>query len=140
MVNKRVFGAIPVVSEGTMFANRREVSMAEVYRPTVAGICGSGKQGADSIVLNGGYVDDEDYGDLITYTGEGGQDRSGRQVEGQRLTKGNLALKVSTDEALPVRVVRGSIPKNSSKTSSGARYWTMRVRNEFYNSHLTRLG
>ena len=77
-----------------------------VHRPTVAGISGSSKQGCDSIVLNGGYVDDEDYGDLIIYTGEGGQGPSGRQVRNQQLTRGNLALKISFDEGYPVRVSR----------------------------------
>jgi putative restriction endonuclease len=34
-----------------------------------------------SIVLSGGYVDDEDLGDMIIYTGEGGRDAAtGRQI------------------------------------------------------------
>lgn len=122
MARERVFGAIPGISEGAMFANRREASIAGVHRPTIAGISGSGKAGADSIVLNGGYVDDEDYGDLIIYTGEGGQDNTGRQVEGQRLTKGNLALKVSADEALSVRVIRGAKGDQFWSPNIGYRY------------------
>ena len=37
-----------------------------------------------SIVLSGDYVDDEDMGDVIIYTGEGGRDpNTGRQVADQ---------------------------------------------------------
>lgn len=45
-----------------------------------AGISGSGEEGADSVVVSGGYEDDEDYGDVIVYTGHGGNDptREGR--------------------------------------------------------------
>ena len=93
-----------------------------VHRPTVAGISGSSKQGCDSIVLNGGYVDDEDYGDLIIYTGEGGQDPSGRQVRDQQLTRGNLALKLSCDEGYPVRVSRGPKGAKLWSPSNGYRY------------------
>src|SRR5215207_9194293 len=39
-----------------------------------AGIFGSSTQGADSIVLSGGYKDDEDHGDIIVYSGYGGRD------------------------------------------------------------------
>ena len=105
-----------------MFSSRLELSRAGVHRPTVAGISGSGKKGSDSIVLNGGYVDDNDCGDLIIYTGEGGQDRRGRQVKDQQLTKGNLALKVSCDEGLPVRVIRGSKGAQLWSPSIGYRY------------------
>ena len=93
-----------------------------VHRPTVAGISGSSKQGCDSIVLNGGYVDDEDYGDLIIYTGEGGQDPSGRQVRDQQLTRVNLALKLSCDEGYPVRVSRGPKGAQLWSPSIGYRY------------------
>jgi hypothetical protein len=50
-------------------------------------------EGADSIVLSGGYEDDEDHGDEIVYTGHGGKDqKTGKQVRDQKLTIGNLAL------------------------------------------------
>jgi len=46
-----------------------------------------------SIVLSGGYVDDEDMGDVIIYTGEGGRDsNTGRQIADQQLALGNRAL------------------------------------------------
>ena len=37
------------------------------------------QKGAYSIVLSGGYVDDEDHGEVFWYTGEGGGDNK-RQV------------------------------------------------------------
>ena len=106
---ERVFGHIPGYPEGSRFESRVELSEAGVHRPTVAGISGSESEGADSIVLSGGYEDDEDLGDEVVYTGHGGRDaESGRQVAHQRLTRGNLALAHSSLEGLPVRVIRGA--------------------------------
>jgi len=70
----RHFGPINGVGEGTSFATRREASDAEVHRPLRSGISGAAGEGADSIVVSGGYEDDEDYGDVIVYTGHGGND------------------------------------------------------------------
>jgi hypothetical protein len=38
--------------------------------------------GAESIVVSGGYKDDNDFGDVIVYTGHGGQDGKGLPTEG----------------------------------------------------------
>ena len=96
---KRQFGSIPHHQIGSLFVNRKELSAAGVYRPPQAGISGSKADGADSIVLNGGYVDDEDYGDVIVYTGHGRQDARGKQVRDQGLRdSGNWALKISYEE------------------------------------------
>jgi putative restriction endonuclease len=56
-----------------LFASRRDLAEAGVHPPHPHGISGSGADGADSIVVSGGYEDDEDYGDLIVYTGAGRQ-------------------------------------------------------------------
>lgn len=45
----------------------------------MAGIHGRENEGAYSIVLSGGYEDDEDNGDSFTYTGSGGRDLSGNK-------------------------------------------------------------
>lgn len=63
----RVFGEIPGMPVGTGFTSRREVADSGVHRPTQAGISGSGLEGADSIVVSGGYEDDEDLGNVIIY-------------------------------------------------------------------------
>jgi len=79
-------GAIPGVEIGRWFPSRRACHEAGVHRPLQAGICGTGQTGAESIVVSGGYDDDEDYGTVILYTGHGGRDpNTGRQVADQSL-------------------------------------------------------
>ena len=63
-MSDRVFGEISGVPVGTVFASRKELSRAGVHRPTQAGISGAQDEGADSIVLSGGYEDDTDFGDV----------------------------------------------------------------------------
>ena len=87
MAGKRVFGPIPGIDVGATFASREELRLAGVRRQLQAGISGSGYEGSEPIVLNGGYVDDEDYGKLIIYTGEGGQDQRGRQIRSQTIRR-----------------------------------------------------
>ncbi len=104
----RIFGHIPGYPPGSTFENRKDVSAAGVHRPLQAGISGSQHEGADSIVLSGGYEDDRDNGDVILYTGQGGRDAAtGEQVRPQMLNRGNLALARSCQDGLPVRVIRG---------------------------------
>ena len=87
---ERTFGDIPGYPEGSCFGTRLELSQAGLHRPLVAGISGSGRIGANSVVLAGGYEDTEDFGDEILYTGHGGRDpETGRQVTHQTLTRGN---------------------------------------------------
>jgi putative restriction endonuclease len=89
----------------------------------MAGISGGEKEGADSIVISGGYEDDEDYGDEVIYTGHGGNDpRTGKQIADQELKEGNLALALSRNEGLPVRVVRGPDPRSPYAPAKGYRY------------------
>lgn len=104
----RVFGHIPGYPPGSLFALRADLYKAGVHRHVQAGIAGSQSEGAESIVLSGGYEDDEDFGDVIVYTGYGGRDpKSGRQVSDQPFTQWNRALAYSGQNGLPVRVIRG---------------------------------
>jgi hypothetical protein len=120
---ERIFGHIPGTWVGTEFPDRRSVSAAGVHRPSQAGISGSSVDGADSIVVSGGYVDDSDSGDQIIYTGHGGNDPiTKRQVADQQLTRGNLALVISHDRGLPVRVVRGWKGNPTHSPDAGYRY------------------
>jgi putative restriction endonuclease len=106
---ERTFGDIPGYPEGCCFGTRLALSQAGLHRPLVAGISGSGRIGANSVVLAGGYEDTEDFGDTILYTGQGGRDpETGRQVAHQTLTRGNLALACNKRHRLPVRVIRGA--------------------------------
>jgi putative restriction endonuclease len=98
------------VQLGTTYPTREALRLAGVHRAPIAGIVGTAVEGAESIVLGGGYVDDEDLGAVVIYTGQGGNDpNTHRQIADQELTRGNLALVRSEDEGLPVRVVR-SVP------------------------------
>lgn len=119
----RIFGHIPGYPPGTEFPSRAELSSAGVHRPTQAGISGTEHEGADSIVLSGGYEDDSDSGDEIVYTGHGGRDPvTGQQVSDQLLTRGNLALAYSQLHGLPVRVIRGASHRSSYSPRTGYRY------------------
>jgi putative restriction endonuclease len=103
---QRLFGNVPGYPEGSLFENRAELNASRVHIPTQAGISGSQTEGAESIVLSGGYEDDADYGDTIIYTGHGGRDPStGQQTHDQPFTRGNRALALSKQNGLPVRVI-----------------------------------
>jgi len=53
-------------------------------------------------VLNEGYEDDEDHGDWMVYTGQGGRDpNTGRQIADQQLTRGNLVLRKAIPRDCP---------------------------------------
>ncbi len=53
-----IFGHIAGYPVGSCFENRTELAKAGVHRHTQAGIAGTVKEGADFIVLSGGYEDD----------------------------------------------------------------------------------
>ena len=72
-MSNRVFGSIPGYKVGATFPDRAALAKSGIHKPTQAGISGSQLQGADSNVLSGGYEDDEDYGDVTIYTGQGGR-------------------------------------------------------------------
>ena len=119
----RVFGHIEGIYEGQNFKNRLELSFSKVHKPTQAGISGSQKDGANSIVVSGGYEDNQDYGDIIIYTGHGGRkDGSTKQVTDQELVRGNLALALNSKNGLPVRVIRGFHKGNVYGPKEGYRY------------------
>ena len=120
---ERIFGHIPNVYEGDAFENRIALAHSKVYRPTQAGISGAQKEVADSIVLSGGYEDDQDLGDVSIYTGHGGRDpNSKKQVTYQILTDKNLALAINCQNGLPVRVIRGANHKSQFSPEYGYRY------------------
>jgi putative restriction endonuclease len=88
-----MIGEMPNVEAGQEFSTRRLAHEAGIHRPLQVGICETKKTGAESIVVSGGYKDDEDYVDVIVYTGHGGQDGAGNQVSDQSLEdSGNTAL------------------------------------------------
>ena len=119
----RVFGHVSFYRPGDAFRTRIELAQSGVHKPLQAGISGSASEGADSIVLSGGYEDDQDSGDTILYTGYGGRDlNSGRQITDQQLVGYNLALAQNTATGLPVRVIRGANGNPSFAPTTGYRY------------------
>ncbi|KAF5185094.1 Histone-lysine N-methyltransferase Su(var)3-9 [Thalictrum thalictroides] len=113
--DKRIIGSIPGVYIGDVFFFRMELCVIGLHGQAQAGIdyvpisqSSSGEPVATSIIVSGGYEDDEDAGDVIIYTGHGGQSRnSARQCVHQKLEGGNLALERSKFYDIEVRVIRG---------------------------------
>jgi putative restriction endonuclease len=119
-----IFGEIDKIKEGHWFESRKEMMNSSFHRKWAAGIDGNSKDGTSAIVLSGGYEDDQDLGDLIIYTGAGGNDsNSGKQVNDQTWdNSGNAGLVKSMNEGLPVRVIRGFNHKSTYSPNSGYTY------------------
>ena len=122
ITSKVQFGEITDVPEGSTFLNYQALNDSGIHRQRIAGIAYLTNTGADSIVISGGYEDDQDFGDEIIYTGQGGRDDSGKQNVDQTLTRGNLALAQSENNNLPVRVIRGSQKDNPIAPKKVYRY------------------
>ncbi|MGW0522630.1 YDG/SRA domain-containing protein [Crossiella sp. NPDC003009] len=115
------FGEVPWAPVGTHFVDRDAAFYAHVHRQRQAGICGRQNECAQSIVVNGGYEDDDDLGDVIIYTGQGGNEEK-KQIADQTLTLGNKALAISYEQGEPVRVIRGYKGDPRFSPESGYRY------------------
>ena len=122
MATLRTFGEIVGIQEGDVFQSYKGMNSVKIHTPTNAGISGSQNEGAESIVISGGYEDDQDFGDEIIYTGSGGQDGSGKQIADQTLTRSNKALAKNEIDGLPVRVIRGAHKGSPFAPASGYRY------------------
>lgn len=145
------YGHVPGVPEGTWFSSQAELARRRVHRNNQAGIVGTSDKGAESIVVSGGYEDDEDYIHTLIYTGHGGK-QGNRQVRDQELTSANESLRTSRINGRPVRVVRAINPQRSKSGKlrhEGYRYdglyivedfWKTRGRSGFlvYKSRLVR--
>ena len=57
-----VFGKIPGSKEGDTFTNRKALREAGIHLALIASIDGNPREGASSIVLNEGYVNDNGIG------------------------------------------------------------------------------
>ncbi|MEV4437186.1 YDG/SRA domain-containing protein [Streptomyces sp. NPDC049585] len=115
------FGHPPYVPVGTCFESRAALRASGLHDHLQAGIWGKADEDAKSIVVSGGYEDDRDYGDVIIYTGQGGQQKR-RQVRDQELTLGNAALVNSQSSGTPVRVIRGYKGDKVYSPERGYRY------------------
>ncbi|KAK9748232.1 hypothetical protein RND81_02G044800 [Saponaria officinalis] len=114
---------------GDSWTDRLACRQWGAHFPHVSGIAGQSKFGAQSVVLSGGYEDDEDHGEWFIYTGSGGRDLSGNkrtnkdQSSDQKFTGANESLRMSCRKGYPVRVVRSYKEKRSNYApETGVRY------------------
>lgn len=105
------FGTVPGIQVGDTFDYRAEMYVVGLHRMEEAGIA-CVNQGnevvACSVVFSGGYKDNVDHGDVIYYSGHGGNDenRVGKK-EDQKLKAGNMGLLNSLKQKTEIRVIRG---------------------------------
>lgn len=119
----RNFGEITGTQPKTIYKTREELRLAGIHMPLQQGISGSSREGAESIVLSGGYPDDQFSDNAILYTGSGKRDpKTNALLEDQKLIGGNKALAKSCDDGLPVRVVRALGVRRKQLPSEGYRY------------------
>ncbi|MED6112928.1 Histone-lysine N-methyltransferase member suvh2 [Stylosanthes scabra] len=113
--DKRIVGAIPGIYVGDVFLFRMELCVLGLHGQIQAGIdylaasmSPNNEPIATSVIISGGYEDDMDQGDVVVYTGQGGQaTNSVRQATHQKMESGNLALERSMYHNIEVRVIRG---------------------------------
>lgn len=110
-------GHVPGVAPGDRFRDRQELIIMGIHRQPRAGIDfvrlphPDGQGGtlllATAVVLSDGYQHDRDWGDMIEYSGGGGQNyRKQEQVEDQRLCGANEAMRNNLKWQKPVRLTR----------------------------------
>jgi putative restriction endonuclease len=116
------FGAIAGRQPGDIYDDYAALIEADLHRQRNVGIVGGTRNGAESIVLSGGYKDDRDMGQEIIYTGEGGQDGSRNQVDDQEWVGKNEGLRVNMARGTPIRVIRGRRGDPRYSPPSGYRY------------------
>ncbi|OVA17371.1 SET domain [Macleaya cordata] len=125
---KKRFGHLPGVDVGHQFYSRAEMVVLGLHGHWLNGIDFMGPSYekldeykgytfplATSIVLSGQYEDDQDNAEDVIYTGQGGNNLLGnrRQNGHQVMLRGNLALKNSIEQCVPVRVTRGHVSSSS---------------------------
>ncbi|KAJ6794578.1 histone-lysine N-methyltransferase family member SUVH9-like [Iris pallida] len=113
--DKRIIGSIPGINVGDIYFFRMEICVIGLHGQVQAGIdyvpaslSSSGEPVATSIIVSGGYEDDDDKGYELIYTGQGGQDRNAhKHCIDQKLQRGNLGLERSMAYGIEIRVIRG---------------------------------
>lgn len=116
------FGPPPNAREGDWFRTHDALYAADVHRFRGRGISGTSHEGVDSIVASGGYAGDEDLGDVIVYTAQGGDpDERGCITADQELAGVNEGMLINYREGLPIRYVRGLGIKRG-KATEGYKY------------------
>ncbi|XP_047330328.1 histone-lysine N-methyltransferase, H3 lysine-9 specific SUVH1-like [Impatiens glandulifera] len=111
---KKRVGSIPGVEIGDIFFFRMEICVVGLHAPSMAGIDYLSLRTSDedpiavSIVSSVGYGDNDEDGEVLIYSGQGGNmNRSDKDMSDQKLERGNLALEKSLHKGNEVRVIRG---------------------------------
>lgn len=105
-------GEVPDIDPGTTFKTRKAVKAAGLHRHLMNGISGLAPAPAEAIVMSTGYIQDQDLGSSLFYTGMGGR-KDRRQVENQSIEQpSNASLVIAQDLGTPVRVIRGYVSTN----------------------------
>lgn len=129
---ERGIGRIEGVAVGDHFDNRMHVMGAKLHQTNQKGISWLKDEKddlpvADAIVLNGGYIDDDDQWTRMRYTGASkGAERdpnTGRLLRSQSWSYvDNAALKRSYERNYPIRVIRGYEGDERYSPPKGYRY------------------
>ncbi|XXG41169.1 hypothetical protein AAC387_Pa01g1692 [Persea americana] len=111
---KRRIGAVPGVEIGDLFFFRFEMCLVGLHAPSMGGIDYMNVRFdqeydpvALSIVSSGMYEDDDNDANVLIYSGQGGSSKVGKQIDDQKLERGNLALEKSSRRKNEIRVIRG---------------------------------
>ncbi|TFK68927.1 SRA-YDG [Pluteus cervinus] len=106
---------------GTIYADRDAVCNSGVHNHHQSGVYA--KDGmAESVLLSGAYLDDEDKGDTIIYAGTGGQDKRGNAIDDQKHEAANVALIASYEDKRYIRVIRSEKCRSRYAPRKGYRY------------------
>ncbi|XP_047309414.1 histone-lysine N-methyltransferase, H3 lysine-9 specific SUVH1-like [Impatiens glandulifera] len=112
---KKRVGSVPGVEIGDIFFFRMELCVVGLHSPSMAGIDYLNLKAspdedivAVSIVSSGGYEDNDEDGDVLIYSSQGGNiNKNDKDSSDQKLERGNIALENSLHKGNEVRVIRG---------------------------------
>lgn len=123
--DKRIFGSVPGVEIGDVFVYQIDLCVVGLHSHPQAGIdyltatqSPIGEPIATSVIISESYEDDEDNGDVVDYTGQGGQGEPGKQIQNQKLKRGNLGMLRSMHYGVEIRVIRSVKYQNHNNVRS----------------------
>ena len=99
-------GANDEVPVGLVVNGKGEAAFLGIHSLILSGIDSVKGYPCYAVCLAGKYDDTEHSDGTIIYTGSGGQDKHGNQVEDQKENPGNVSLLLAEKHATPIRVLR----------------------------------
>ncbi|KAI3689774.1 hypothetical protein L2E82_47741 [Cichorium intybus] len=119
---KKTYGSVPGVEVGDEFQYRVELALVGLHWPLQGGIDyikqpKTKNPVAVSVVASGGYDNELNKPDCLIYSGAGGIGKD-KQINDQKLERGNIALKNNITLKIPVRVIRGYKGKSTDPLQS----------------------